>query len=293
MLRVGAALYALALIGLVRVPDRRRRQRRPARARSSPGRSRRSCCSAAAPRRAPRVAVDAACSRRCSSTGRPTHPSPTSLAPRRTRRSTPPTTRRCSASCERSASATAGARRASRSSPPRDHWEARWVAPSVMLARGWERQLDRYRNALFYDGSPLTPRATTRGCSRSRSSYVALPDAPLDYSAKAEATAARGWAPASRRGRGEAAAVPARSLALGALAAVRRARADPARAAAGVAHAGRQRLLHAARCPRPGTFTVRLHFTPYWALAGGTRLREPRAGDWTGCRRAAPAPSVS
>ncbi len=31
-----------------------------------------------------------------------------------------------------------------------DHWEARFVAPVVMLARGWERQLDVYRNGLFY-----------------------------------------------------------------------------------------------------------------------------------------------
>ena len=23
-----------------------------------------------------------------------------------------------------------------------DHWEARWIAPHVMIARGWERQLD-------------------------------------------------------------------------------------------------------------------------------------------------------
>ena len=38
-----------------------------------------------------------------------------------------------------------------------NHWESRWVAPHVPLARGWERQLDRERNALFYDGRPLTP----------------------------------------------------------------------------------------------------------------------------------------
>src|SRR5207253_9021762 len=36
----------------------------------------------------------------------------------------------------------------------RDPREPRWAAPHVMLARGWERQLDRYRNALFYRSSP-------------------------------------------------------------------------------------------------------------------------------------------
>ena len=37
-----------------------------------------------------------------------------------------------------------------------NHWESRWVAPHVPLARGWERQVDRQRNALFYDGRPIT-----------------------------------------------------------------------------------------------------------------------------------------
>src|SRR6185312_8569883 len=32
----------------------------------------------------------------------------------------------------------------------RSHWEARWLAERVPLARGWQRQLDRERNALFY-----------------------------------------------------------------------------------------------------------------------------------------------
>ena len=27
--------------------------------------------------------------------------------------------------------------------PTRDHWEARFLAPTSMIARGWERQLDR------------------------------------------------------------------------------------------------------------------------------------------------------
>ena len=44
--------------------------------------------------------------------------------------------------------------------PDAGHWEARWMAPHVMLARGWERQLDRDRNGIFYDASQrLTPSA--------------------------------------------------------------------------------------------------------------------------------------
>ncbi len=40
----------------------------------------------------------------------------------------------------------------------RNHGEARFLASHIAIARGWERQLDRYRNGLFYDEStPLTP----------------------------------------------------------------------------------------------------------------------------------------
>ena len=68
----------------------------------------------------------------------------------------------------------------------RAHWEARYVAPHVPLARGWERQLDIEVNAPLYD-SDLGPAAykswlLTRGVR-----FVALPDVPLDASAKREA----------------------------------------------------------------------------------------------------------
>jgi MFS family permease len=67
-----------------------------------------------------------------------------------------------------------------------NHWEAAYVAPHVALARGWERQLDRRYGALFYDGS--LDAATYRAWLAEHAvAYVALPDAALDYSAKAEA----------------------------------------------------------------------------------------------------------
>ena len=55
------------------------------------------------------------------------------------------------------------------------------------LARGWERQLDEKANPLFYDGRPLTPERYHRWLRESAVRWVALPDAPLDYSAEAEA----------------------------------------------------------------------------------------------------------
>jgi hypothetical protein len=68
----------------------------------------------------------------------------------------------------------------------REHWEAVYVASDVPLARGWERQLDRVTNPLFYDG-PLTAGAYGRWLRAHAIKYVALPDAPLDPSARAEA----------------------------------------------------------------------------------------------------------
>ena len=68
-----------------------------------------------------------------------------------------------------------------------NHWEAAHLASAVPLARGWERQLDEKANPLFYDGRPLTPERYHRWLRDSAVRWVALPDAPLDYSATAEA----------------------------------------------------------------------------------------------------------
>jgi hypothetical protein len=68
-----------------------------------------------------------------------------------------------------------------------NHWEAAHLASVVPLARGWERQLDEKANPLFYDGRPLTAERYHRWLRESGVRWVALPDAPLDYSAKAEA----------------------------------------------------------------------------------------------------------
>jgi hypothetical protein len=68
-----------------------------------------------------------------------------------------------------------------------NHWEAAHLASAVPLARGWERQLDEKANPLFYDDRPLTPARYHRWLHESAVRWVALPDAPLDYSAEAEA----------------------------------------------------------------------------------------------------------
>jgi hypothetical protein len=159
-----------------------------------------------------------------------------------------------------------------------DHWEARWLAPHVMLARGWERQLDTYRNGLFYDGAPLSAARYRAWLSENAVSYVALSDAPLDYSASSEARLVRGG-----RVGGQAPYLKeiwhSRHWRLYAVQNATPLAQPPARLSGASSDTLKLDV------PRPGSYTVRVHFTPYWALSAGSGSgsgcvsRGP--GDWT------------
>jgi hypothetical protein len=69
----------------------------------------------------------------------------------------------------------------------RRHWEAAYVAPYLPLARGWERQLDRGTNEVFYGDEPLTALDLHVWLRENAVRYVALPNAELDPSAEDEA----------------------------------------------------------------------------------------------------------
>ncbi len=64
--------------------------------------------------------------------------------------------------------------------PTRNRWEANYVAPRFPLARGWLRQLESDDSDLFTDGN-LTPRTYRSWLDERGVSYVAVPDAELDY----------------------------------------------------------------------------------------------------------------
>ena len=66
------------------------------------------------------------------------------------------------------------------------HWETAYIAPEIPLARGWERQIDRDRNPLFYEDT-LTAAAYHTWLLDNAVRWVALPDVPLGHSAEAEA----------------------------------------------------------------------------------------------------------
>lgn len=162
-----------------------------------------------------------------------------------------------------------------------NHWESARVAPSVPLARGWERQLDRKVNALFYDDGALTAQTYEAWLHDNAVSYVALADAPVDYSAAEEAALIRAAPPYLREVWRDAhwkvyAVVGAAPLATGG-ARVTRMDADAVNVAV----------------PRAGEYLVRVRFTPYWRAGGGARACVAPAdpGDdasWTRVRATAP-----
>jgi hypothetical protein len=155
-----------------------------------------------------------------------------------------------------------------------NHWEARWVAPHVMIARGWERQLDRGRNGLFYGSEPLNGVTYRRWLSEQAVSLIALPDSPLDYSAKAEAALV---SEPERSGTGAylREVWHSRHWRLFAVAPA----APLAQAPALMTAASTESFTLAV--PRPGDYEVRLRFTPYWAIASGAGCVAEAPGGWT------------
>jgi hypothetical protein len=65
------------------------------------------------------------------------------------------------------------------------HWESYWLAARVPLARGWERQTDIAEDPLFYEPG-LTAARYRSWLHELAVRYVAVADAPPDYSARAE-----------------------------------------------------------------------------------------------------------
>ncbi len=73
--------------------------------------------------------------------------------------------------------------------PTAHHWEAALLPRGIYIARGWERQLDRKLNGLFYEdeSGPLTAQAYRAWLDDLSVGFIAVPDTPLDYAGEAEA----------------------------------------------------------------------------------------------------------
>ena len=140
----------------------------------------------------------------------------------------------------------------------RNHWEATYLAEDYPLARGWHRQLDRKVNPLFYDSDhPLAPDAYRDWLRENAVRWVALPNAPLDFSATAERKLlleglpflkpvheSADWRIWEVEGTEPPVSGPARLTAAGANG-------------------------FDLEATRPGRVIVRQHDTPYWTIASG------------------------
>jgi hypothetical protein len=163
--------------------------------------------------------------------------------------------------------------------PTANHWEAAYLAPNFDLARGWLRQLDTTRDDVFYDEGELTNRSYSAWLRGNAISYVALPDAPLDYSSTAEQKLILAEPSYLKlRYRSEHWRIYA----------VR----NPKPLVAPIPSAGgKAKTLwvgqrgFALDVTKPGRFLVRVNFTPYWSISRGSGCLL-RGGEWTVARTA-------
>ncbi|MGH2974506.1 MAG: hypothetical protein ACRDLL_06515 [Solirubrobacterales bacterium] len=164
--------------------------------------------------------------------------------------------------------------------PTANHWESAYLATQFELARGWLRQLDTTRDDIFYeDDSRLTVAAYRRWLRRNAISYIALPDAQLDYSSVAERRLILADPPfldlrwSSSHWRIYAVRNPEPLV-------------EPiGDAAARTLWVGPQSF--GLDVTRPGEFLVRVNFTPYWSISRGAGCLL-RRGNWTVARASHP-----
>ena len=155
-----------------------------------------------------------------------------------------------------------------------NHWEAAYLAPDFDLARGWLRQADTARDDIFYDEGELTDPTYSSWLRDNAIAYVALPDAPLDYSSVAERRLILSDPPylhlrhVSQHWRIYQVVHPKPMI-------------SPLDGAAATTRwVGRQGF--ALDVTKPGLFLVRVNFTPYWSIerGSGCLLRAGGSG-WT------------
>jgi hypothetical protein len=144
------------------------------------------------------------------------------------------------------------------------HWPATYLSASVMLARGWERQVDESRNPLFYGSGPLTAATYRTFLDRNAVAYVLLAQGvPLDFGATREAALIRGDLPYLR------ALWTNRDWVLYAVTSPTPMVTAPA---AVVAHGDTGVTVDT---PAPGRYRLRLRWSPYLVVNGGRVLRGP------------------
>jgi hypothetical protein len=153
--------------------------------------------------------------------------------------------------------------------PEEHHWESAYVPRGIYIARGWERQLDRKLNPLFYQSTPLTGPQYRSWLDDLGVGYVAVPHAPLDYAAHPEKRMLK-------RG-------PPRYLERVYRSAdwtVYKVR-NPSPLAIGGKMVKLRPQGFVVDTTAPGTVLVRVHWTPYWSIEQGSGCVEQAPGGYT------------
>lgn len=161
----------------------------------------------------------------------------------------------------------------------RSHWEAAELAPTVSLARGWEKQLETHFDSVLL-ARGLNAASYDRWLHQQAVAYVALPDAQLDPSSAQEGRLIRRGVPYLREVFASAHWRIFRVLGATPLAS------GPGR----LASMGHDSFTLRARSP--GTFVVRVHFTRYWSLTRGVGCVARAPGGWTAVSLRRPGTAV-
>jgi hypothetical protein len=150
----------------------------------------------------------------------------------------------------------------------RSHWETALLAPSVSLARGWEKQLDeRYDAPLLARG--LAASSYERWLRGQAVGYVALPDTPLDHSSAREGRLIRAGLPYLR----EVLATP--HWRIYAVTGATPLLSGPGRLTS-LGHGS-----FTLQADAPGRFLVRAHYSRYFTLVQGAGCVREAPGGWT------------
>ena len=154
--------------------------------------------------------------------------------------------------------------------PQEHHWESAYVPRGgIYIARGWERQLDRKLNPLFYGDGPLDPEEYRRWLDDLAVGFVAVPDASLDYAAEDEAALIAQGVDYLKPAFTSSDWTVYRVL-------------DPTPLASGAAELAKltpeKMVLKASAA---GTALVRVRWTPYWTVTEGYGCVEESPGGFT------------
>ena len=153
--------------------------------------------------------------------------------------------------------------------PEEHHWESAYVPRGIYIARGWERQLDRKLNPLFYQSTPLTGPQYRSWLDDLGVGFVAVPHAALDYAGRPEKKMLRRGPPRYLERVYNSSDWTVYKVR------------NPSPLAIGGKMVKLRPQGFVVDTSAPGTVLVRVHWTPYWSIEQGTGCVEQAPGGYT------------